>query len=173
MAILDIRIYPDEVLREVCLPVENITDEIRTLLDNMAETMYDAPGIGLAAPQVGSTHRVIVLDVGDDPENEQSSRLYKIINPEIVDSHGKTKTEEGCLSIPEMRELVPRAAEVHVKGLDPDGNPLSIEADGLLAICLQHEIDHLNGVLFIDHLSRLKRDLLKAKYKKFLKSLEE
>lgn len=173
MSILDILTYPDPRLREKCTPVTNIDHKIKELLDQMAETMYAAPGIGLAAPQVGSLKRVIVVDVGEDEDVERAERkpkLYKIINPEIVERAGSTETEEGCLSIPDIREYVKRSAQVVITGLDPSGKKLELEADGLLAICLQHEIDHLDGVLFIDHLSKLKRELVKAELKKQLTS---
>ncbi len=168
---LDILIHPDPQLRVKCRPVTDITPQIRTLLADMAETMYAAPGIGLAAPQVGSEHRLLVLDVGDDEESARRGRLYKLINPEIRSRSGKTESEEGCLSIPGIRETIKRSASVVVQGVDESGNDLTIEAEGLLAICLQHEIDHLDGILFIDHLSRLKQQLVKAKYSK-LRSAE-
>lgn len=173
MALLDIVIHPDPLLREVCNPVENVDDELRTLLNNMAQTMYSAPGIGLAGPQVASLKRIIVVDVGEEPEYGQVGRLYKLINPEIIKAEGETYSEEGCLSIPEIRETVRRAENVIVKAIDEDGEELTIEASGLLSICLQHEIDHLNGVLFIDHLSRLKRHLVNSKYKKLRQQADE
>lgn len=188
MAIRDIVLYPSPGLREKCAPVEEITDEIRALLDDMAETMYHAPGIGLAAPQVGVQQRVIVIDVGgregepleDDeesggeeavevaapPTGESPATLLKLINPEITHAEGSVSSEEGCLSIPGIRESIKRAERVVVEALDEVGEKRVIDAQGLLAICLQHEIDHLNGVLFIDHLSRIKRQLLKSKLKK-------
>jgi len=169
MAILDIVTYPDPRLRERAREVESVTDEIRKLLDDMAETMYEAPGIGLAANQVGVLHRAIVVDVGEDPELGIESKLYKILNPSIVKQLGSSENEEGCLSIPDVREYVTRSEQVTVIGLDENGKEITLEADGLLAICLQHEIDHLNGVLFIDHLSRLKRSLLKNKLDKLAK----
>jgi peptide deformylase len=133
----------------------------------MAETMYDAPGIGLAAPQVGSLIRVCVVDVGD-PEDETGEvrRLYKLVNPTIVAKEGKEESEEGCLSIPSVRENVTRAEKIIVEALDENGKQLRLEADGLFAVCLQHEIDHLDGILFIDHLSRLKQQLIKSKLRK-------
>lgn len=166
MALLDIIIYPDPRLREKCIPVSEITDETRRLLDDMAETMYHAPGIGLAASQVGSLYRAIVVDIGEDEETGRKGRLYKIINPVILQEEGSTETEEGCLSIPKIRDVVSRFSRVVVEGLDESGKPLSIDATDLLAICLQHEIDHLNGILFIDRLSHLKRELIKSKLKK-------
>ncbi len=165
MALLPIVIYPDERLKQRCAPVSEITNEIRQLLDDMAETMYDAPGIGLAAPQVGALVRAIVVDVGNDEETEDGSapknrNLYKLINPEIIARSGTTEYEEGCLSIPDIREWVKRSAAVTVEALDESGTKVRLEADGLLAICLQHEIDHIDGVLFIDRISPLKRRLL-------------
>ena len=166
MAILDIVQYPDPRLREPCEPVREVTEEIRKLLNDMAETMYDAPGIGLAAAQIGVAQRVIVVDVGDDEENGSKPQLYKLVNPEIISSDGEIETEEGCLSIPGVRETVKRKNRVVVQALDADGNDVKIDASGLLAICLQHEIDHLDGVLFIDHLSKLRRKLIKTKLRK-------
>ncbi len=168
MALLDIVLYPDPCLREMCEPVEQVTDEIRKLLDDMADTMYDAPGIGLAGPQVGVNYRVLVVDVGEDPPAGHESSLFKLINPEIVEETGKTDSEEGCLSIPDIRETIKRAETVVVRALNERGEEVTIEADGMLAICLQHEIDHLNGVLFIDHLSKLKLRLIKSKLNKLV-----
>lgn len=168
-AILKIVLYPDERLRKPCEPVTEITPEIRRALDDMAKTMYEAPGIGLAASQVGRNDRIIVIDLGEDEEENTSAKLYKLINPEIIERAGKIDWEEGCLSLPDIRETVRRSAEVFVKALDENGNPVEIEAKGLLAVCLQHEIDHLDGVLFIDHLSRIKRELLKPKLKQLIK----
>lgn len=170
MSILDIVQYPDSKLREECKTVTEITDELRLLLDNMATTMYEAPGIGLAAPQVGELIRAIVVDVGNDEDPEAPGNLYQLINPEITAEEGSVETEEGCLSIPDIREMVKRSALIEVKAIDPDGKDVRIEADGLLAVCIQHEIDHLNGVLFIDHLSRLRRELIKKKLKKLGKA---
>ena len=170
MSLLDIVIYPDPVLREKCQPVSEITDEIRQLIEDMTETMYDAPGIGLAASQVGSLHRVIIVDVGDDEESGSEGKLYQIINPEIVAESGSVESEEGCLSIPDVRESVKRSSDITVKGLDPEGNEISIDANGLLSICLQHEIDHLDGILFIDRISRLRRELIKSRLKKLTQS---
>lgn len=173
MTILDIVTHPDDRLRTKCSPVEEITDEIRTLLDDMAQTMYRAPGIGLAGPQVASNLRLIVVDVGDEPEQGRKGRLYQIVNPQIVDKDGSTSYEEGCLSIPEIRETVKRPESVRVEGWDKNGSPVAIEADGLLSICLQHEIDHLDGVLFIDRVSKLKQQLIKSRYKKILQQIED
>jgi len=167
MAVLNIRTYPDSVLRENCASITQVTDEVRQLLDDMAETMYAAPGIGLAAPQIGRAVRVIVVDVEHDDEQSTQTKLLKLINPEIIAAEGTTETEEGCLSLPGLREYVTRSASITLKALDPQERELKIDATGLLAICLQHEIDHLNGVMIIDHLSRLKRELAKKKLLKF------
>lgn len=172
MAVMPIVLYPDQRLREPCEPVTAVDDRIRSLLSDMAETMYAAPGIGLAAPQVGLTERIIVVDLGsrDDnaPEGEvlPPSRLYKIVNPEILKKDGTIDWEEGCLSIPGIYETVKRASSITLGGLDENGDSIEIEAEGLLAVCFQHEVDHLNGVLFIDHLSRLKREMMKKKLAK-------
>ena len=157
MALIPIIYIPDPVLRQVAVPVTEITDGTRQLLDDMAETMYDAPGIGLAAPQVNVSQRVIVMDCGPDDAPE----LHKMINPEIVDrSEAKVILEEGCLSIPKQTADVERPASVDVRYLDVDGKEQLMTCEGLLAACVQHEIDHLDGVLFIDYLSRLKRDMI-------------
>ena len=160
MALIPIILIPDPVLRKVASPVAEITDGTRQLLDDMAETMYDAPGIGLAAPQVNISERIIVMDCGRDEEPE----LYKMINPEIVaSSQERSVLEEGCLSIPNQTADVERPAHVDVRYLDVDGNEQMLHCEGLLAACVQHEIDHLDGVLFIDHISRLKRDMIVRK----------
>lgn len=148
---------PDPVLREIATPVAEITDGTRQLLDDMAATMYDAPGIGLAAPQINISQRIIVMDCGKD----ESPELFKMINPEIISqSDARSVLEEGCLSIPDQTADVERPAQVEVRYLDENGTSQSLVATGLLAACVQHEIDHLNGVLFIDHISRLKRDMI-------------
>jgi len=167
MALREIIKLPDPRLRLVAKPVREISDEIRTLASDMLETMYAAPGVGLAAIQVGVAHRVITLDVTkkDEPKNPQV-----VINPEILwTSEERATYEEGCLSIPEIYEEVERPAQVKVRYTDLDGNVRDVEANGLLATCLQHEIDHLNGVLFIDHLSKLKRDRIIKKFTKAAK----
>jgi peptide deformylase len=158
MAILDIRVLGDPILREQTREVTEITDEIRTLIDNMFETMYAAEGIGLAAPQVGRHERITVIDVDDEP--------YVLINPKITSRSGKARDEEGCLSIPEISGSVERAAEVTVRALDREGNPIELEATDLLARCIQHEVDHLDGKLFIDYLSLLKRRSSARKWEK-------
>lgn len=163
MGVLKIITYPDPVLRQVCQEVTDITPEIKKLALDMADTMYHAEGIGLAAVQVGSLHRLIVVDVREDNKKPD---LYHFVNPVLTQTSGSTEDEEGCLSIPGVRDMVRRYEKVEVKALDLQGKELIIPAEGLLAICLQHEIDHLNGILFIDHLSKLKRELIRAKYKK-------
>jgi peptide deformylase len=158
---------PDPILRQVAAPVDEITDGIRHLLDDMATTMYDAPGIGLAAPQVNVGKRVIVMDCGKDDAPE----LYKMVNPEIISrSDARAVLEEGCLSIPDHTAEVERPAEVEVRYLDEHGVTRTVVASGLLAACVQHEIDHLNGVLFIDHISRLKRDMI---WRRVMKELRQ
>jgi peptide deformylase len=167
MAPREILILPDKRLRQVSKPVERIDAGIRKLVDEMFESMYDAPGIGLAAVQIGTPKRVITLDIAkkEDPRNP-----HVFINPEIFwTSDEKATYEEGCLSIPEFYDEVERPSQVKVKYLDLKGEQNLIEANGLLATCLQHEIDHLNGILFIDHLSKLKRDRVIKKFTKAAK----
>lgn len=172
--ILEIIKYPDPFLKTHAARVESVDDSVRKLIDDMIETMYYARGIGLASVQVGDTRRVVVLDVPDEDEKERAKgrNLMALVNPEIVSAEGETFYEEGCLSVPGVTADVERAARVKVKALDRDGKPFEIEAEGLLAIALQHELDHLNGVLFIDRLSRLKRELVKRRYKKSLETEE-
>ncbi len=167
MAILPIIKYPKEILRKTAEPISEISEEIVTLATNMAETMYDAPGIGLAAPQVGVSKRLFVIDLGKDENEEKKSELLTFINPQIIESRGKMKYEEGCLSIPEIREYVERPSWVKVKALSISGQEFELEAEGLLAICIQHELDHLNGVLFIDYLKGLKKKLIAKKLMAF------
>lgn len=169
---LPIILYPDPILKKVAAPVEEVTPEIRKLLRDMAETMYEAPGIGLAAPQVGRSIRAIVIDLGDDEESGRKGELFQLINPEIVEASGEIDYEEGCLSIPDLRETVRRNAHVIVEALDHEGREIEIEAEGLLAICLQHEIDHLNGVLFIDRLTPIRRELMKKKLQRLVTERE-
>jgi peptide deformylase len=157
VSVLPIRVLGDPVLRQETQPVVEFTPEIHRLIDDMFETMYAAQGIGLAAPQVGRLERVCVVDV--------EGAVYALVNPEVVDSHGaKEKAEEGCLSIPDVYGDVERPAQVTVRALDRDGNPVEVTADGLLGRCFQHEIDHLHGKLFIDYLSYLKRRSALAKW---------
>jgi peptide deformylase len=161
MALLSILHYPDPRLREVTSEVEQVDDQIRTLIDDMLETMYDAPGIGLAAPQVNVHKRLIVIDISDD-----KSAPLALINPQIVTTEGSERTEEGCLSVPGIYEYVDRAERVRVKALDRDGKEQDFEADGLLAVCIQHEIDHLEGKIFVDYLSPLKQKRIRKKLDK-------
>jgi peptide deformylase len=168
MALREILIVPDARLKKVCAPVAEVNDEIRQLLDDMLETMYDAPGIGLAAPQIGVDKRVVVLDVTDDKDDPKP---MKLVNPEIIwESEDLSVYQEGCLSIPEQYADVERPAEVGVRYLDENGEQHEIEADGLLATCIQHEIDHLDGILFTDYLSALKRNMILKKVQKLQKS---
>lgn len=164
MAIRPIVFIPDPILRKVAEPVASVDDGVRRLMADMLETMYDGEGVGLAAPQVGVSTRVIVMDCNDD--GEMSSPL-KMANPEIISSSSEMATgEEGCLSIPNHRGEVSRPIEVVVRYLDDDNKSQEMEFQGLGAVCVQHEIDHLNGVLFIDYLSRLKRDMIIRKMTK-------
>lgn len=163
--ILDIKIFPDKVLRKKSEPVREIDDNIRKFLDDMAETMYSAPGIGLAAPQVGVNKRMLVIDISGP---EEKSSLTKVINPEILSAEGETIGEEGCLSLPLEYADVKRYEKVVVRYLDENGEEKVLEADGLLSRALQHEIDHLDGILFIDRISSLKREMIKKRFKKKL-----
>lgn len=166
MACLEICTYPDPILKQGAAPIEKVDDEICRLIDDMAETMYEAPGIGLAANQVGKPVRLVVIDL---QRPEYNHGLIVLINPEIVSATGETACEEGCLSIPEYFAKVKRAEEVTVCGLDRHGRSIQIEASGFLAVVLQHEIDHLEGTLFVDRLGPIARDLFKRKWKKKLK----
>ena len=164
MAVREILTAPDPRLRQVSKPVERVDDDLRALMDDMLETMYAAPGIGLAAIQVGVPVRVIVMDLAGEEEPPEP-RYF--VNPEILDpSEDLSLYQEGCLSVPEFFEEVERPSRCRVKYLDYDGEPKILEAEGLLATCIQHEMDHLEGVLFIDHLSRLKRERILKKLKK-------
>ena len=157
--------YPDPILKKYAEPIKDIDDEVQALADKMIETMYDAPGIGLAANQVGVPKRIIVFELRPREEGRKPSVL---INPEIVLSEGEITSEEACLSVLDFSAEVTRKARVKVRGVDRHGKPLDIEAEDLFAICLQHEIDHLNGILFIDHISNLKRSLYKKRLRKML-----
>jgi peptide deformylase len=159
----EIVIWPDPVLKEVAKPVDKVDDGIRRLLDDMAETMYAADGVGLAAPQIAVLKRVIVIDTSPRQEGQ---KLIHLVNPEIVKAEGQTTYTEGCLSIPGEAEDVERAARVWVRALGRDGKPFELECEGLLAIAVQHEHDHLQGTLFVDHLSSLKRELIRKRMKK-------
>ncbi len=161
MAILEVLRFPDERLRTVAEPVEKVDAEIKQLVDDMFETMRDENGIGLAASQINVHKRVVVMDVS---EEQNEPRVF--INPEIVEKRGNTISEEGCLSVPGNYAKVDRAEWVKVQALDSDGNPFELEAEGLLAICIQHELDHLKGVLFVDYLSPLKRQRIRKKLEK-------
>jgi peptide deformylase len=167
MALLEILKYPDSRLSKTARPVPNVTDATVQLINDMLETMYAAPGVGLAATQVGVLQRIVVLDV--DHENPRTN-VYKLINPVITHSEGQLTWEEGCLSVVDFTAEVRRAEQVQVVALDERGNERKIEAEGLLAVALQHEIDHLDGKLFIDRISRLKRDLYTRRRKKMLRS---
>jgi peptide deformylase len=167
MTVRNILTYPDKFLRQTAKPVTVFNDELQVLIDDMIETMYDEPGVGLAAVQIGSDLSVIVYDV---TQTEGERRAEALVNPKIVFREGSVLSEnEGCLSVPDFRSDVKRDAHIHVEGLDRHGNPVNIDTDEFLAIVLQHEIDHLNGILFIDRISSLKREMYKRKRKKQLR----
>ena len=161
MAILDILHFPDARLRNTAKPVPEVDDSVRQLVDDMFETMYNAPGIGLAAIQVNEPRRVIVVDTSED-----RSQPLALINPEILEKHGEEEMDEGCLSVPGVYETVKRAESIRVRFLDRDGETIEMDVDGLLAVCIQHEIDHLDGKLFVDYLSNLKRQRIRKKLEK-------
>jgi peptide deformylase len=161
MAKLDILHYPDTRLHTIAKPVAAVDARIRKLVDDMAETMYAAPGIGLAATQVNVHERVVVIDISETHDD-----LLVLINPEIIAQSGTEESEEGCLSVPGIYDRVKRAERVTVRALDRAGRPFELEADGLLAVCIQHEMDHLMGKVFVDYLSGLKRNRIKAKLQK-------
>ncbi len=163
MAIREVVIYPDKRLKIKCKPVEKVDDSIRQLIKDMFDTMYEYRGIGLAATQIAVQQRVVVIDLDCGGEN---SKQLVFINPEIIESSGSIRWEEGCLSVPSITAEMERSAKVKVKALDTDGNLFELEAEELLAVCLQHEIDHLNGIVFPDKLSRLKRELIIRRLKK-------
>ena len=167
MAILEIRKYPDDVLKKKALPVEKVDKNLQRLIDNMIETMYAAPGIGLAAPQVGVSKKLLVIDISS---KEEKTPLIVLINPEITESDGLIDSEEGCLSLPDYTTIVKRADWLIVKGLDREGNPIEMECTGLLARAIQHEMDHLDGVLLIDRISAIKREFFKKKFRKTVMS---
>ena len=158
MTILNILNYPDPRLHNLAESVKEITEEHKKLIEDMAETMYAAPGIGLSATQVNQHKKIIVIDIS---ENKDS--LLVLINPEIIDKRGEQVCEEGCLSVPGIYEKVKRAEWVKIQALDDDGNPFELEADGLLSVCIQHEMDHLLGKVFVDYLSALKKSRIKSK----------
>ena len=161
MAILDILHFPDPRLRNKAKPVPGVDDQLRQLIDDMFETMYDAPGIGLAAIQVNVPKRVIVIDI-----SEERDQPLTLVNPEILERRGEEQMDEGCLSVPGVYEPVQRAEWIKVRALGRDGRPFELETDGLLAVCIQHEIDHLDGKLFVDYLSSLKRQRIRKKLEK-------
>ncbi len=161
MAILKILQYPDERLHKVAAPIPKITNEIRVLTQDMAETMYTASGIGLAATQIDVHQRIIVIDVSDSRD-----RLHVFINPEIIASSGESDYQEGCLSVPGVFEKVKRAENISVRAMGLDGNLFEMDADGLFAVCIQHEMDHLMGRVFVDYLSQLKQSRIRSKLKK-------
>jgi peptide deformylase len=164
MSLLDIHVLGSPILRQVTKPVETVTDEHRQLIDDMFETMYAAEGIGLAAPQVGRSERIAVIDV-----REEGAEPFAIINPEILEREGSARAEEGCLSMPDLYGDVDRATRIVIRALDRTGEPFEMEAHDLLARCLQHEIDHLHGRLFIDYLGLLKRRAVMKKWEKLRK----
>jgi peptide deformylase len=170
MSVLPICIYPDPVLRQKACRVEEIDDGIQRLIDDMIETMYNAPGIGLAANQVGRPISVLVIDI---QRREADSGLITLINPELVSARGTTAFEEGCLSVPEYFHAVTRHEEVVVRGFDRRGERIEIAASGLLAIALQHEMDHLEGKLFVDRISPIARDIFKRRWRKRLREERE
>ena len=166
MALLEIKNCLDPVLRKMCLPIENIDGELVTLAENMVETTLAAPGVGLAANQIGLPWRMFVVNIGVETDKDN---LVAVINPEITAMEGSELGEEGCLSIPDVVAEVTRATQIEIKGYDLDGNEIRYEAQGYLARAFQHEMDHLNGVLFWDNLGKMKRDILKRKFKKKVK----
>lgn len=170
MAVLEILKYPHPLLKKRCEKVDRIDGEVKKLIRDMTETMYQANGIGLAACQVGVSRRVIVVDVSPiDPEKE----LFAMVNPEVISEEGEIEHEEGCLSVPDCLEKLKRKEKVLVRGFSPAGKEIEISAEGILAIAIQHEIDHINGVLILDRISRLKREIYRNKLKKERRKKEE
>ena len=169
MALLEIKNCLDPVLRKMCLPIENINGELVTLAENMVETTLAAPGVGLAANQIGLSLRLFVVNIGVETDKEN---LIAVVNPVITAMEGSELGEEGCLSIPDVLAEVNRARQIEIKGFDLDGNEVRYEAQGYLARAFQHEMDHLNGILFWDNLGKMKRDILKRKFKKKIKEQE-
>lgn len=161
MAILNILHFPDERLRTKAKPVAEVTDKHRTLISNMLETMYDAPGIGLAATQINVHERILVIDI-----SEEKNQPIVLINPEILAKEGDQEFDEGCLSVPGIYETVHRAEKIQVKALNREGESIEMNAEGLLAVCIQHETDHLDGKLFVDYLSQLKKQRIRKKLEK-------
>ncbi len=158
MPLLDILQFPDAALRKVATPVPDVDSRIDSLVADMLETMYEAPGIGLAATQIGIHERLVVIDV-----SEENDSPLVLINPEIINSDGEQEMQEGCLSIPGIYENIKRAGNIHISAINRQGEPFEMEADGLLSVCIQHEVDHLDGKLFVDYLSSLKRDRIRRK----------
>jgi peptide deformylase len=167
LAILPIRTYPDPILRQRAKPVTQFDDALQTLINNMVDTLYAAPGLGLAAPQVGESLRLFVYDLS---VHEGKHPLVVVMNPEIVETSGKETDDEGCLSVPHYREKVQRPAQVILRGLDRDGKKIELVGEGLSARLFQHEVDHLNGMLLIDRLSSLKRDIFLRRFRKRTRS---
>ena len=167
MAKLEILRYPDPRLRTRAKPVAAVNDEVRALVDDLAETMYAAPGIGLAASQVNVHRRVIVIDT-----SETRDQLLVLINPEIIDASGQAEREEGCLSVPGVYDTVERAERIRVRALNRDGLSFTLDAEGLLATCIQHEMDHLDGRVFVEYLSRLKQNRIRTKMHKMARELD-
>jgi peptide deformylase len=161
MALLEILVFPDPRLRKIAKPIETFDDELRKKIADMFETMYDAPGIGLAATQVNFHKRLLVMDISENKDDP-----ICLINPEIIERHGDEESEEGCLSVPGYYENVTRAEGITVRALDKNGNNIELKADGIKAVCIQHEMDHLDGKLFVDYLSALKRNRIKKKLEK-------
>lgn len=169
MALMQVRHYPDAVLTKNARSITEFDADLRTLVANMAETMYAAPGVGLAAPQVGVLKRVVVIDCGDEDEQ----KLIVAVNPEILVCDGESCEEEGCLSVPEYYAKIKRSQWVRVRFQNLQGETVELETDGLLAVCFQHEIDHLNGKLFVDRLSSLKKGIFRKKYQKIMEQRQE
>lgn len=164
MALLDILIYPDSRLHSKAKPVAEVDSRIQKLIDDMGETMYAAPGIGLAAPQVNVLERLIVIDI-----SESKDSLLAMVNPEIIGSEGRAEHEEGCLSVPGIYAPISRSDKIRVRALNRDGKPFELDAEGLLGVCIQHEIDHLDGKVFVDYLSHLKQDRIRKKIQKTMR----
>lgn len=164
MSLLDILYYPDPQLRRSANEVATVDGKVATLIDHMLETMYAAPGIGLAATQVNVHQRVVVIDVSEENDNPMT-----FVNPQILTFEGEQEMQEGCLSIPGVYENVKRPANIRVSAVDREGNPFELDADGLLSVCIQHEIDHLNGKLFVDYLSPLKRNRIRKRLEKWIR----
>lgn len=168
MSLLDILYYPDPQLRKIAAPVANVDGRVAQLVDDMLETMYEAPGIGLAATQINVHERIVVIDV-----SEEGDSPITLINPELLLMEGAAETQEGCLSIPGIYETITRPSDVRVSAIDREGNPFELEADGILAVCIQHEVDHLEGKLFVDYLSLLKRTRIRKKMTKAARERDE